>query len=244
MAHKLETTIHRAEFTKEVYEIYRKFQMNIHHEPEEKVTEKGFIEFLVQSPLIYEPVPEGLQGPEQGYGSFHVHYRLDGKLIAVSVVDFLPESINSVYFMWDTDYKHLALGIYSALKDIQYMKENPPWKYYFLGWYIHTCPKMNYKSSFKGCQLQCPVTFNYLPFNQEIRNLLDIHGYTQLDFKNPLYVDTDTESALLNIPLLIRNTLLLSGSLENGERIKSLLEQLLIYVGSDMVQKMVVVFNT
>jgi len=103
--------------------------------------------------------------------------------------------------MWDTDYKYLSLGIYSALQDIKMMQEKPPFKYYFLGWYIHTCPKMNYKSSFRPCELQCPVTYNYVKFDKTVRNLLDENGYTQLDFEN-LPVES-YESAVFNVPCII-----------------------------------------
>ncbi len=79
-----------------------------------------------------------------GYGSFHQYYRLDGKLIAVGVLDVLhscalkrsrappffraqPEPdldlcvvscrcLTSVYFFYDPDYAFLSLGVYSALK--------------------------------------------------------------------------------------------------------------------------------
>ena len=45
--------------------------------------------FLVDTPLL--PVPAGPPGvPECGYGSFHQLYLLDGRLIAVGVVDVLP----------------------------------------------------------------------------------------------------------------------------------------------------------
>jgi arginine-tRNA-protein transferase len=80
-----------------------------------------------------------------GYGSYHQYYRLDGKLIAVGVLDFLHSyaasprdallatersnnrptlssvsayhrCLTSVYFFYDPDYAFLSLGVYSALK--------------------------------------------------------------------------------------------------------------------------------
>ena len=41
---------------------------------------------------------------------------MDGKLIAVGVLDILPHCISSVYFYYDTDYSCLSLGKYSALR--------------------------------------------------------------------------------------------------------------------------------
>jgi arginine-tRNA-protein transferase len=40
---------------------------------------------------------------------------LDGKLIAVGVVDILPKCLSSVYLFYDPDYAFLSLGIYSGL---------------------------------------------------------------------------------------------------------------------------------
>lgn len=57
-----------------------------------------------------------VNGPPDGYGSFHQHYILDGKLIAVAVLDILPASLSSVYLYYDPDYSFLGLGVYSALR--------------------------------------------------------------------------------------------------------------------------------
>jgi len=51
-----------------------------------------------------------------GYGSFHQHYILDGKIIAVGVIDILPRCVSSVYFYYDPAYAFLTLGTYSALR--------------------------------------------------------------------------------------------------------------------------------
>ena len=54
--------------------------------------------------------------PAGGYGSFHQHYILDGKIIGVGVIDILPRCVSSVYFYYDPDYAFLTLGTYSALR--------------------------------------------------------------------------------------------------------------------------------
>ena len=63
--------------------------------------------------------------------------RLDGKLIAVGVLDLLSNSISSVYFYYDTDYDHLNLGTYSALIEC-YLSRNLNYTWYYMGFYIHT----------------------------------------------------------------------------------------------------------
>jgi arginyl-tRNA--protein-N-Asp/Glu arginylyltransferase len=37
-------------------------------------------------------------------------HRVDGKLIAFSVLDILPGCVSSVYFVWDPDYAWASLG--------------------------------------------------------------------------------------------------------------------------------------
>lgn len=63
------------------------------------------------------------EDPPSGYGSKHVHYRLNGELIGVSVLDFLPQTVNAVYFFWNTKYAYLNLGIFSALQEILMVKQ-------------------------------------------------------------------------------------------------------------------------
>jgi len=95
------------------------------------------------------------------YGAFHHHYRVDGKLIAVGVVDILPLCLSSVYLFYDPTYHHLSLGIYTALAEIHYTRTfqltHPSCQYYYMGYTIVTCAKMLYKSTFKPPQLLCDV---------------------------------------------------------------------------------------
>lgn len=46
------------------------------------------------------------------YGTYHQLYRLDGRLVAVGVVDILPSGLSSVYLFYDPDEKLLSLGMY------------------------------------------------------------------------------------------------------------------------------------
>ncbi|KAK1905554.1 Arginyl-tRNA--protein transferase 1, partial [Dissostichus eleginoides] len=88
-------------------------------------------------------------GPEEGYGSFHQQYWLDDRIVAVGVIDILPTCVSSVYLYYHPDFASLSLGSYSALREIaftrQLQKQSPKLCYYYLGFYIHSCPKMRYK---------------------------------------------------------------------------------------------------
>ncbi|KAL0178590.1 hypothetical protein M9458_027484, partial [Cirrhinus mrigala] len=55
-------------------------------------------------------------GPDVGYGSFHQQYWLDGRIVAVGVLDILPSCVSSVYLYYHPDFSSLSLGTYSALR--------------------------------------------------------------------------------------------------------------------------------
>ncbi|GEQ69204.1 hypothetical protein JCM33374_g2875 [Metschnikowia sp. JCM 33374] len=82
-------------------------------------------------------------------GPTHECYYLDGKLIAISVLDFLPSGISSVYLIWDPAYAHLSLGTLSGIREVQMCNELGL-GYYYLGYYIDDCDKMRYKKKFGG----------------------------------------------------------------------------------------------
>jgi arginine-tRNA-protein transferase len=76
-------------------------------------------------------------------------YHLDGRLIGVGVVDILPGGMSSVYFFYDHTFKEYRLGVFSSLLEIEYIKYLnkifPEFRYYYMGFYIQNCQKMNYK---------------------------------------------------------------------------------------------------
>lgn len=104
------------------------------------------------------------------YGTYHCSYMLDGKLIALAVLDMLPKCLTSVYFLYDTSLKDLNLGIYSALIEIamtraiskRQLDTTPSQLTYHLGFYVHECKKMLYKSRFRPSYLMCSETNQYV----------------------------------------------------------------------------------
>lgn len=138
-------------------------QIAVHNDKPEEVKESSYVRFLVDTPLIYV-APEGDGStPSCGFGSFHQQYRIDGKLVAVGVVDILPHCLSSKYLFWDPDLAFLSLGKYSALREIQWVQEAhklcPSLAHYYLGFYIHTCPKMRYKAAYAPSELLCPSKY-------------------------------------------------------------------------------------
>jgi arginine-tRNA-protein transferase len=171
--HKLEINLSPSKYIEEEYKLYCKYQIAIHKDKPEELTPRQYENFLVNSPLIF--IPPNEDSPYCGYGSFHQTYRIDGKLIAVGVVDILPNCLSSVYFFYDPDYHSLSLGIFSALKEIEWVtnirQKIPPLKYYYLGFYVHNCPKMRYKGQYEPSDLLCSETYEWVPLSECIPKL-------------------------------------------------------------------------
>ncbi|KAG7601294.1 Arginyl-tRNA--protein transferase 1 [Arabidopsis thaliana] len=180
---KLEIHLKRSSFDPEEHELYKRYQLKVHNDKPGHVVESSYRRFLVDSPLI-DVQPSGDEKvPPCGFGSFHQQYRIDGRLIAVGVVDILPKCLSSVYLFWDPDYAFLSLGKYSAIQEINWVIENqarcPSLQYYYLGYYIHSCSKMRYKAAYRPSELLCPLRFQWVPF-EVARPMLDKKPYVIL----------------------------------------------------------------
>ncbi|XP_023267581.1 arginyl-tRNA--protein transferase 1 isoform X1 [Seriola lalandi dorsalis] len=149
------------------YQVYKLYQMAIHKDPPDKPSESQFRRFLCDSPLEAEYSPDG---PEVGYGSFHQQYWLDGRIVAVGVIDILPTCVSSVYLYYHPEFASMSLGSYSALREIAFtrhlQKQSPKLSYYYLGFYIHSCPKMRYKGQYRPSDLLCPETYVWVPIER------------------------------------------------------------------------------
>ncbi|XP_052006802.1 arginyl-tRNA--protein transferase 1-like isoform X2 [Xyrauchen texanus] len=160
--------------------LYARYQMTVHSDSPYECRESEFKRFLCDSPLEAESAPDG---PDVGYGSFHQQYWLDGRIVAVGVLDILPFCVSSVYLYYHPDFSSLSLGTYSALREIaftrQLQKQSPKLAYYYLGFYVHSCPKMRYKGQYQPSDLLCPETYTWMPIERCIPRL-DISAYSRL----------------------------------------------------------------
>ncbi|XP_055858828.1 arginyl-tRNA--protein transferase 1 isoform X3 [Episyrphus balteatus] len=190
---------------KDSYGLYERYQRTIHNDPPEGLME--YLGFLQRSPLQHTKLPGG---PSCGYGSFHQQYWLDDKLIAVGVIDILPLCVSSVYFFYDPDYSFLSLGTYGSLREIEFVQQLvetvPSLKYYYMGYYIHSCPKMRYKGKLVPSYLLCPETYTWNLLTNEMRQQLDIQKYLRLN-GDPEANDVDDflETHLDLVMLLVEN---------------------------------------
>ncbi|XP_075072399.1 arginyl-tRNA--protein transferase 1 isoform X3 [Mixophyes fleayi] len=191
----------------ESYQVYKRYQTTIHKDPPDKPTISQFTRFLCDSPLEPETRPDGLLC---GYGSFHQQYWLDGKIIAVGVIDILPYCVSSVYLYYDPDYSFLSLGVYSALREIAFTRElqmkAADLCYYYMGFYIYTCPKMRYKGQYKPSQLLCSESYSWIPI-EKCLPLLERSKYTRFN-SNPKEGDKDLLTELGRVRVLHKRTVM------------------------------------
>lgn len=126
-------------------------------------------------------------------------------MFAVAVVDVLPHCLSSVYIFYDPDLPGLQLGKFSALREIQWVQEvlgrgtavlsllllaaltlvgaqalqvSPRFRWYYMGYYVHSCTKMKYKAEYQPSDLLCPTTLSWIPLASVVHHL-DVHRCLQ-----------------------------------------------------------------
>lgn len=134
-AHKFEVELELDKFTEEKYKLYENYQQHVHGDPPHKITRAGFTRFLCDSPLQQSETPLA-DGKSQKLGSFHQCYRLDGRLIAMAVLDLLPHCVSGVYFIYHSDFEKFGFGKISAVREAALALEGG-YDYYYMGFYIH-----------------------------------------------------------------------------------------------------------
>ncbi|XP_063707733.1 arginyl-tRNA--protein transferase 1-like isoform X2 [Culicoides brevitarsis] len=188
--------------TEQALDLYKKYQITIHNDSPSKLSEAGFRRFLCESPI---KIQKDADAPPMGYGSFHQQYWLDNRLIAVAVIDILPQCVSSVYFFYDPDFSFLSLGTYASLREIALTRElqatTSSLSNYYMGFYIHSCPKMRYKGKLYPSYLLCPETYTWHLLDDAIRKRLDVEKYQRF---NPNADATDPEALQQNDILLTK----------------------------------------
>ncbi|MBI5155464.1 arginyltransferase [Candidatus Poribacteria bacterium] len=95
-----------------------------------------FVQFLYQSPLRTREVT----------------FRHDGRLVASAIIDIEPSAVSSVYSYFDPDLPRRSLGTWMILWLIDYTRRSGM-EYYYLGYHVAGCRKMNYKDRFQPCEI-------------------------------------------------------------------------------------------
>ncbi|KAF9315504.1 Arginyl-tRNA--protein transferase 1 [Podila horticola] len=185
--HRFRVKLEPSSFTEEKHELYVKYQMSVHNEPKSKCGTSNYTNFLVDSPLTPSVKTADWTEDNPGYGSFHQCYYLDDKLIAVSVIDILPQCVSAVYFYYDPDYSILSLGKYSAQREIalvQTLNTKPGFedlKFYYMG---------------KRIKFFAYETYNWVEF-QKCKETLGEQRYSC--FENPSPLDPLFEAKIQSI---------------------------------------------
>jgi arginine-tRNA-protein transferase len=75
-------------------------------------------------------------------------FRDAARLLAVAVVDRLPQALSAVYTFFEPDAAHRSLGRYAVLHQVaEARRRGLTWVY--LGYWIRACRKMSYKNEFQ-----------------------------------------------------------------------------------------------
>ncbi|KAL1965553.1 hypothetical protein VTN77DRAFT_5637 [Rasamsonia byssochlamydoides] len=186
-AHKFEVIIETDSISQRKFDVFRKYQEAIHNEPADKWKNNDFKRFLCSGLKRNEP-KEG----EKRLGSWHQLYRLDGRLIAVGVLDLLPNGVSSVYLYYDPEFGDWEFGKLSALREIAFAIEND-YQYYYMGYYIHSCQKMRYKAQYRPQYILDPESFTWDPLDGELMKKLDERPYVSLSRDRKLALEGSQE---------------------------------------------------
>ena len=95
-AHKLEVLLDEDTFTEEKYSLFKHYQMEVHKESADQISKHSFRRFLCSGMAHSRFTGDG---PSRKIGSFHQCYRIDGRLVALGVLDLMPCAVSSVYFV-------------------------------------------------------------------------------------------------------------------------------------------------
>ena len=187
----------KIEMNDEKFKVYKKYQMNIHKDKENEISQERYNRSWGKTNLtdnIGIKLPNDLASktkhPEiypKKYGCYNFIHRLDGKIVAVGIVDILPTSLSSVYLYYDTDYQFLDLGVLTSILEIEYTKSfhdliDNNFNSYLLGFYSENVQKLRYKGFYYPTQLLDRFTMNFVYLN-EIQNILKESKHVQLSKK-------------------------------------------------------------
>lgn len=170
-------TLEPADFTSEKYDLFHNYQQHVHKEKPSEISPSGFKRFLCSSPLVR--TSREVNGKKQRLGSYHQCYRLDGRLIAMGVLDLLPTCVSGVYFIYHSDFEKWHFGKLSAMRETALTLQGG-YQYYYMGYYIHSCTKMRYKGDYKPQHVLDPESYEWNPLDGELRTLLDQKSYVSL----------------------------------------------------------------
>lgn len=182
-AHRFEVNLEVDNFTEEKYLLYENYQKTVHKEPAHQISRSAFKRFLCSSPL--QRTKQVFDGQEQSLGSFHQCYRIDGRLVAIGVLDLLPQAVSAVYFMYHEDVHQWSFGKLSALREAALTVEGGH-RWYMMGYYIHSCLKMRYKGDYHPQYILDPDSYTWDILDDSFKNKLETTKFVSLSREKDL----------------------------------------------------------
>lgn len=192
-AHEFEVALEPDNFTEEKYALFANYQKKVHHEGPSDISKNGFKRFLCSG------LPRSTRihhGKAKKIGSYHQCYRLDGKLIALGVLDLLPHCVSSVYLMYHEEVNGWNFGKISALREISLALEGD-YEYYYMGYYIHSCIKMRYKATFHPTYILDPQSNVWDPLDSEMMQRLSTRKWVSMAAERVLEVSSNSLTIFL-----------------------------------------------
>jgi arginine-tRNA-protein transferase len=179
--HEFIVTLEPDTFTEEKFAVYENYQRTVHQEPPDKITRHGFKNFLCNSP-IRRGIMAGEDGKARKLGSYHQCYRLDGKLVAIGVLDLLPQCVSAVYFLYHESIHFHSPGKLGALREIA-LAIVGGYRWWYSGYYIHSCPKMRYKIDYHPQYVLDPETLTWDQLDKAALEVFDKKHYVSLSME-------------------------------------------------------------
>ncbi len=134
----LQIIIKDAEFNEEHYQLYSSYLKSKHRDSGmDDCTPADYLNFLTSN----------------WCETRFVEFRLQHKLLAVAVTDFVYGGLSAVYTFYqpESQYRNRSLGVYAILWQIQHCLElDKPWLY--LGYWIPLHRKMHYKKQYQPAE--------------------------------------------------------------------------------------------
>jgi len=115
----------------ERFAVYRRY-LDAQHDESMSRGYESFRDFLYDSPTE----------------TVEFRYRVEGRLMGVSIADRLPLGLSSVYMYFDPEFSERSPGTFSVLWEIDYCRR-AGMKYYYLGFFVAGSTTMSYKSRFR-----------------------------------------------------------------------------------------------
>lgn len=126
-----------AAFNDEHFQLYKRYVTARHPCGRDTVSAQDYQDFLLHPPEIDCALYE---------------MRTERQLLAVALVDHVPQGLSAVYTFFDPAETRRSLGVYAVLWQIREAQRlGLPWVY--LGYWIRECAKMSYKDQFRPCEI-------------------------------------------------------------------------------------------